>query len=150
MINKEQLEDYLQQNIPISKALGIKILSASDQEVTVSAPFLSNINHKKTVFGGSLNAVATLACWSLAYINLLDLNPIELVITHSDVDYISPVTNDFTVQCKKPIELDWNRFLKILNLKGKARIQMEAKIFQDEKLAVFYEGVFAGIKKQPS
>ena len=54
------LEKYLHKHIPISSAMGVKVDVASSERVVLSAPFLNNINHKQTVFGGSLHAVATL------------------------------------------------------------------------------------------
>jgi thioesterase domain-containing protein len=146
-MKKKEIEKYLHQYIPISYAMGIQVISASFQEVTLFAPFTNNINHKKTVFGGSLHAVATLACWSLLHLNLQDLNPLDLVITHSNVKYLFPVTTDFQAQCQIPEREVWQRFLKILTLKGKSRIDLQAKIFQNEQLAVDYQGTFAAIKK---
>jgi thioesterase domain-containing protein len=147
MIYQQILEDYIRQNIPISVSMGIQVESASPNEVTLSAPFLNNVNHKKTVFGGSLHAVATLACWGLLHLNLKNLNPIEIVITHSHVDYLTPVVSDFIVQGLFPEEAVWNRFIEMLHSKGKGRIQLEAKIYQGEKLAVDYKGTFAALKR---
>ena len=45
------LESYLLQHIPISVAMGVKVDSASNEQIILSAPFLNNINHKNTVFG---------------------------------------------------------------------------------------------------
>lgn len=147
MIKKEDLEAYMHQNIPLSLALGIQVNSASPQRIVLNAPFEQNINHKKTVFGGSLHAVATLACWSLVFINLKDLTAFDIIITNSSVNYLLPVTSDFTVHCDIPEEATWNRFVRSLHLKGKGRIHLHAKIFQNGKLAVDYEGTFAAIKR---
>ena len=147
MTYQQFLEDYIHQNIPISVSMGIKVETASPKEVTLSAPILNNVNHKKTVFGGSLHAVATLACWGLLHLNLKNLNPIEIVITHSNVDYLTPVVSDFKVQGLFPEEAVWNRFIEMVRSKGKGRIQLEAKIYQQEKLAVDYKGTFAAFKR---
>ena len=147
MVQKKYLEDYLLLHIPLSQAIGICVASASPQEVTLWAPFSNNINHKKTIFGGSLHAVAILACWSLIHINLEDLNPLDIVITSSTIHYLLPVTSDFKAQCVLPEESAWHRFISMLRLKGKARVILQAKIYQNEKLAVTYEGIFAAIKR---
>jgi len=52
---RSTLEDYLWEHIPISKAMGVRVDSASLEKVILEAPFTNNINHKKTVFGGSLH-----------------------------------------------------------------------------------------------
>lgn len=147
MIKKEDLEAYMHQNIPISLALGIHVVDASPQKIILRAPFEKNINHKKTVFGGSLHAVATLACWSLVYINLKDLTTFDIIITSSSVNYLLPVTSDFDVLCESPGEEVWDRFIRSLHSKGKGRIHLWAEIFQDGKLSVDYEGTFAAIKR---
>jgi thioesterase domain-containing protein len=147
MIGKEKLEAYLHQNIPLSQAIGIQVVSLSHREVTLSAPFSNNINHKKTVFGGSLHAVATLTCWSLIHVNLEELHPLDIVITTSTIHYLLPVTSDFEAQCQIPEESVWQRFIAMTRSKGKGRISLKAAIYQDGKLAVDYEGTFAAIKK---
>lgn len=140
-----ELEDYLHQNIPISKAMGIQIEQATKDKVILFAPFANNINHKKTVFGGSLHAVATLACWSLLYLNVHDPK-FQIVITKSEVDYLLPVDSDFTAKCSMPEQSTWQRFIQILQTKGKARILLSAKIMHQGRLAVDYQGVFAVLK----
>ena len=147
-MNEKEIEAYLHQHIPVSKAMGIQVECVSSHEVILQAPFSNNINHKQTVFGGSLHAVATLACWTFLHFHLKDLNPLDLVITHSHVDYLLPVTSDFKVSCPMPENDTWQRFIKLLKKKGKGRIELHAKIFQNEKLAVDYTGTFAALERQ--
>jgi thioesterase domain-containing protein len=145
---EKEIEAYLHEHIPISKAMGIRVEHASLNKVVLSAPFANNINHKKTVFGGSLHAVATLACWTLLYVNLKEASsePFQIVITKSDVSYPAPVDSDFTAECLMPESSDWQRFLKMLHAKGKARITLSARIDHKDRLAVDYQAVFAAIK----
>ena len=90
--------------------------------------------------------MATLACWSLVYLNIHHHKPFEIVITHGSVDYLLPVTSDFQVLCERPESQNWNRFLTSLQRKGKGRVQVQAAIYQDEKLAVAYQGTFAALE----
>jgi thioesterase domain-containing protein len=147
---EKQIEAYLYEHIPISKAIGVKVDYASPHKVILSAPFANNINHKQTVFGGSLHAVATLACWSLLHLNLKDeRNPqIQIVITKSEINYYAPVDSDFEVECLIPDNSAWQRFLKVLHLKGKARIQLSARIYHKERLSVDYKAIFAALSVQ--
>ncbi len=145
---EKQLELYLYKQIPISKAMGIQVEHASPDRILLSAPLSNNINHKKTVFGGSLHAAATLACWSLLYVNLKEAKEghVQIVITKSEILYQVPVEGDFKVECRMEDPSAWHRFLKTLHLKGKARITLSAKILQQGKLAVDFQGTFAAIK----
>jgi thioesterase domain-containing protein len=145
-LSKEQMESYLYQQIPISRALGVKVECLSLHKVILSAPFANNINHQKTVFGGSLHSVATLACWSLLYMNLLHLQPIQIVITKSEVTYYAPIDSDFKVECLMADPEDWKRFKKILYAKGKSRIYLSARIDHLDQLCLDYKGRFAAIR----
>lgn len=144
---KNELVEYLHQHIPISSAMGVEVVVASLAEIKLIAPFSNNINHKKTVFGGSLHAVATLACWCLLHLNLKDAHAADIVITNSNVDYLAPVNSDFVACCELPDDSTWKRFNDTLKHKGRARIQLKAQIFQNEKLAVDYTGTFAALKR---
>jgi thioesterase domain-containing protein len=142
-----KLEEYLLEHIPISSAMGVSVQLATSNKIVLRASFVNNINHMKTVFGGSLHAVATLACWSLLHVNLMDLlgKGVQIVIASSEVEYLLPVTTDFQTECCMPEVLDWGRFVKMLQKKGKARIKLYAKIFQEGHLCVDYTGVFVAI-----
>ena len=143
---EKQLEAYLYQHIPITKAMGICVEYASPDKIIVTAPFATNINHKKTVFGGSLHAVATMACWCLLHVNLKEDKQIQIVITNSNVDYLAPVDGNFKAECVMPEKQEWQRFMQILLSKGRARIKLSAKIYHNDRLAVDYHAVFAAIK----
>ena len=142
---EKKIQAYLYEHIPIARAMGIQVEQAARDKVVLRASFLPNINHKKTVFGGSLHAVATLACWSLLYINLEEESPVQIVITKSDAAYLAPVDDDFRAVCIVPDGVVWERFLKTLHMRGKGRIHLAAQIAQQGKLCVDYHGVFAAI-----
>ncbi len=147
MKSPEALEAYLYRNIPISKAMGVRVSAANAGQISLSAPLDANINHKRTAFGGSLQAVATLACWTLLHVNLReDADPSEIVITSSNIDYIRPVTADFTATATLPEGARWQQFLKTFDRRGRARIQMTAHIMQDDDVAIDYTGTFAALK----
>ncbi|MFC4347360.1 YiiD C-terminal domain-containing protein [Kordiimonas lipolytica] len=147
MESPEALEAYLYKNIPISHVMGVRVTFASAEKISLTAPLAANINHKRTVFGGSLQAVATLACWTLLHVNLReDTDPSEIVITNSNIDYVRPVTSDFTATASLPDAARWQQFLKTFDRHGRARIQMTAHVMQDEEVAIDYTGTFAALK----
>jgi thioesterase domain-containing protein len=142
------LQTYLAEQIPLSAAIGVKVVSASPRKVVLSAPLSNNINHKKTAFGGSLHAVATLACWSLLHLNIG--SSYQIVIANSETDFLSPVTTDFIAACTMPGEEEWARFCKTLQRRGKARLQLTANISCNtlscnKQPAVVYSGQFFGL-----
>jgi thioesterase domain-containing protein len=146
-MQKEELEKYLWSHIPISKAMGVSVEEISLQKIILKAPLINNINHKSTVFGGSLHAVATLSCWSLVHINLKDLglDSKQIVIAHSEIFYLQPVVDDFKVECSLPKVEVWDRFQKCLRKQGKARIELEASLLQNNQKCVAYKGTFVAL-----
>ena len=128
--------------------MGVSIPTATLEAVTVSAPIAPNVNHKRTVFGGSLSAIATLSCWGLVFLNMEQESGVhEVVVTHSDIEYLHPVTTDFTATCTRPDPATWNRFLATLIRRGKARVELTASIHQDGNLAVRFSGTFAALSQ---
>lgn len=149
-MNIAALEKYLHQRIPASLTLGIRVLEATKQKVVLNAPIALNINHKKTVFGGSLQSVATLSCWCLLFINiestaLKETLQTEIVISESNIKYLAPVTGDFSAKCSIEDIAALERFKITLTKRGMARINLHAIIHQDGRLAVDYHGTFVGI-----
>ena len=141
------LQNYLYENIPIAQALEITVEQATTSRVVLKAPLHPNRTHKKTVFGGSLHAVMTLSCWSLLFVNLEKLSEtIEIVIQKSEIDYLLPVNMDFRAECLFPEQARWLKFEKLLLKKGKAKIELKAQIYQQDRLAVNYRGIFAAIR----
>lgn len=141
------LENFLHNHIPLSLAMGVRVMSSSPQEVILAAPIKPNINHMHTAFGGSLHALATIACWSLVHNHLVKLDyHCDLVITDSHIKYIAPVTEDFVAISKLDDEKKWRFFEKTLERKGKGRIKLQASIHQNSIPAVEYSGDFAALK----
>lgn len=145
MIN-QAFQDLIYEKIPIAEAFGVTFPVVNAEKVIIKAPFSKNKTFKNTAFGGSLHAVATLACWSYLY-HQLPKDAFEIVIVSSHVDYVLPVTTDLIAECKAPAPESWASFLKMLDRKGKARLQLKATLFQDGKLCLDYEGTFAALIK---
>ena len=72
MIRK--LQELLNSEIPLTNAIGIKVVDYNDCGLTLSAPLKNNINHKCTAFGGSLYSVSVLSGWGLIYLLLNKYN----------------------------------------------------------------------------
>ena len=67
-MNPSKLTRYLHEHIPLSGAMGASITRIEPLQVTATAPLAQNINHRDTMFGGSLSALAILAGWGLVRI----------------------------------------------------------------------------------
>jgi len=93
----EKYKKILLDSIPVVKGMQVEIDNISNNSITVSAPLNANINYEGTAFGGSLNTVSILACYTLVH-HILKIEGIEfdsLVIQNSEIEYIQPVEKDF-------------------------------------------------------
>jgi hypothetical protein len=143
-----RLQHTLETEIPITVAIGLRVAAYDNGMLLLAAPLAPNINHKDSVFAGSINAVVTLAGWSLLWC-LLDQATLrgKIVIQDSTIQYLRPVTQylrpvtkDFVARCYLPAEAQVNRFLKVLGSKSRARLELHAEIWEAHTLAVNFTG----------
>jgi thioesterase domain-containing protein len=136
-----RLQATLHTEIPISQDIGITVGPYDAGCLVLHAPLAPNINHKDTAFAGSLNAVATLAGWSLVWL-VLDEAALsgKIVIQDSTIEYLRPVMGDFAARCCLPESDELTRFLTILRKKARARLQLQATIVEEGRMAVRFTG----------
>lgn len=126
-LTREEVERYLHDHIPISSAMGVRVLSCDDRGVRLTAPLAANINHRATVFGGSASAVAILAAWTYLYFVLKSIGlSARLVIQSNTIEYLAPITADFEGECAAMAPEELERFVRTLRRHGKARIAVGA------------------------
>lgn len=128
-MNEQALQQYIHHHIPLSRAMQIEVRKVHPDEIVLAAPLAPNINHQATIFGGSASAVAILAAWSLVHTRLASVGIAnDLVIQSNTMQYELPV--DGTVTARSFIEdaADWQRFMRILSRKGRARISVVAQL----------------------
>jgi thioesterase domain-containing protein len=146
-LNLMAVERYLYEHIPLSAAMAVSVSSIDDGGVILSAPLQPNINHRSTAFGGSISAVAILSAWTLIYVRLqLRSIPCQIVIQSSSIDYLQPIESDFSAHCLNPSLENWQRFLKTIDRRGKARIALEAEIYDRGSIAGKFKGEYVAIE----
>jgi thioesterase domain-containing protein len=138
-----ELTKQMHEQIPLSKAMQIRVEKSSQKSVVVVAPLLPNINHKKTAFGGSVHSAAVLACWALVTEAVKDLDIDYVVIQDSKIDYVSPVTEDFTAESAWASLDDREKFLTTLEKRGAARAKLSAEVRTSKGVCAKLEGRFA-------
>jgi thioesterase domain-containing protein len=140
------LQRYLRDHIPISAAMGVEVVAATEKEVVLRAPLDPNINHRDTVFGGSASAVAILAAWSLVHLRLRQAGiSTRIVIQRNTQDHDLPIPGTFTARSFIDDPLRWGRFLKTLQRRGRARIAVSALLEHKGVVAGRFEGVFVAL-----
>ena len=141
-----EMEAYLHSNIPLSAAMGVRVKIATPKRVLLFAPLGPNINHHQTVFGGSGVVLATLSAWTLLHVRLVDAHvDAQLVIQRSSMEYQRPIVGDFEAQCAFEDDSAWQRFLTMLNRRGRARMTLEAQLLHDSNEMGAFVGDFVAI-----
>ena len=136
-----RLQETLYAEIPITRAIGLCAEGYANGCLMLSAPLKPNINHKDTAFAGSINAVATLAGWSLLWLVLDEASLSgKVVIQDSRIQYLRPITGDFGARCCLPAPERVAQFLTVLRRRKRARIELEAEIWEAQMPAVKFAG----------
>jgi thioesterase domain-containing protein len=142
-----QLERYLHEQIPISRSLGVRVLAAGADLVRLGAPLKPNLNHRQTVFGGSLSAIAILAAWTWLYLRLGGPGFTgRIVIQNHGVEYLAPAEGDFVAACAAPDAEAWTRFERALERRGRARLTLDVDVHVERTLVARCRGRYVALR----
>lgn len=144
MDERAYLERRLHQDIPLTRALGLGVLGWQDGELRLSLPLAANLNHKSSMFGGSLYCAAVLAGWGWLHLSLREAGIVDghIVIQQGQIDYTEPVLGDAVALCAAPPAAEWERFLALYRRRGLARIGLHSCILVDATEAVRFSGQY--------
>ncbi|HEY6481913.1 MAG TPA: YiiD C-terminal domain-containing protein [Steroidobacteraceae bacterium] len=141
------LERYLHEQIPLTVPMGVQVKLATAQYVLLSAPLAPNINHHATVFGGSGAVLATLAAWALMHLRLTQARVrASVVIQRSSIEYEKPILGDFCAACRFADPQDWDRFLAMLERRGRARMTLHAHLLHEAQRMASFVGDFVALR----
>ena len=145
-----ELEAYLHERIPLSRAMQVSVLEVGAEHLCVGAPLAPNINHRRTVFGGSASAAAMLAAWGLLYIRLhREGQPGRLVIQRSNMEFLEPIDDAFTATARIATPDAWSRFTTALGRKGRARIAVNVGLESRSVTVARFQGEFVALRPEP-
>lgn len=144
----QALEAKLHHEIPLSKAMAIRMVSVDPEQSSVFASLGPNMNHKSTAFGGSVHSVAVVACWTLITNFLEDQDVDYVVIQRSQIEYAEPIASDFSSQAKWASSAEREKFEKTLERKKLARAKLRATVLCEGKACAILDAEFvAAIRK---
>ncbi|MFF7707462.1 YiiD C-terminal domain-containing protein [Pseudomonas sp. NPDC007930] len=120
------LETLLHRDIPLTRELGLTVQSWAAGRLALGLPLAPNVNHKHTLFGGSLYCGAVLAGWGWLHLALLEAGEHggHIVIQDGHIQYPLPVRGDALAICEAPAPALWQRFLTTWRRHGRARIEL--------------------------
>lgn len=139
-----EAEEFFHKKIPLTRAMGVRVVSDDTHTFVVTAPVALNHNHLHTAFGGSINAVATLAGYGLLWMQLRG-EAAHVVIAESSIRFLQPVRETIRALCAKPHVQELEAFRSTLQAKGKAKIALHVRVEENGKLAAEFRATFVAL-----
>jgi thioesterase domain-containing protein len=134
-------EEFLHEQIPITRAMGLRVVAHGENGFVVEAPVALNSNHLRTAFGGSINAVATLAAYGFLWLELKDAAA-HVVVAESSIRFLRPVRETIRAICLAPAAKELESFRSQFHEKGKARIALRVDVIEYSEKTAEFQGVF--------
>ena len=121
--------------------MGVRVVAHDENGFVVEAPVALNSNHLGTAFGGSINAVATLAAYGLVWLELRERG-VHVVVAESSIRFLRPVRETIRGICLRPDSDQWAAFQTRFAEKGQARISLRVNVVEEGLTAAEFEGIF--------
>jgi thioesterase domain-containing protein len=134
-------EKYFHEQIPVTRAMGVRVVANDENGFIIEAPVALNSNHLRTAFGGSINAVATLAAYGFLWLEVNDAN-VHVVVAESSIRFLRPVRETIRAICLRPAAEDLAAFRSQFAAKRKARITLRVNMIEAGETAAEFEGIF--------
>lgn len=130
------------QQIPLSKAMDMRIVDFADNTLTCCASLAPNVNVHGTAFAGSLYAVQALTGWGMMHLQLrLHELDASIVIANGQIDYSKPVAEEIVVSCSFAGQ---EAAMDTLQKSGKGRFQLTSEVqLNDGSRAGSFSGLYA-------
>lgn len=142
--DSQHLESVLHGDIPLTREMGVEVLDWQGQRLRLRLPLEANVNHKSTMFGGSLYCAAVLAGWGWLHLRLRELGVEDghIVIQEGQISYPLPVTGPAIAECAPPEDKAWERFIATYQRRGRARLILRTHVFNvgSDEPAVNFSG----------
>nr|WP_314491371.1 YiiD C-terminal domain-containing protein [uncultured Pseudomonas sp.] len=140
------LQQVLHHDIPLTREMGMEVLDWQAGALRLRLPLAANVNHKHTMFGGSLYCAAVLVGWGWLHLKLREagIDDGHIVIQQGQIDYPLPVTTAAVARCEAPDEASWQRFLAMYQRRGRARLTLHTSVANagSEAAAVNFTGQY--------
>ncbi len=114
----------------------------------IEAPVEPNHNHLQTAFGGSINAIATLAGYTLLWLELRD-RAANLVVRESSIRFMRPIREMIQAVCVPVAAESLSAFNERLIRDGKAQLRVGVRLEEHGELAAEFRGTFVATADRP-
>ena len=144
--DSQYLQSVLHGDIPLTREMGLEVIDWQHHTLRLQLPLAANVNHKSTMFGGSLYCGAVLVGWGWLHLRLREagIDDGHIVIQEGQISYPLPVTGAAVAVCEAPEEKVWNRFVSTYQRYGRARLGLHTRVFNagSDVPAVEFDGQY--------
>ena len=140
-----EAEKFLHEQIPLTRAMGARVLPEEGDGFAIEAPVALNHNHLRTAFGGSINAIATLAGYVLLWFELRN-EPVHVVISASSIRFLKPIRESIRAICEQPPRGIMEAFHSSFQERGKATIQLQVRVVEKRIVVAHFKGTFVALR----
>ena len=142
-------EEFFHEQIPLTQAMGVRVVAHAETGFAIQAPVALNYNHLHTAFGGSINAIATLAGYGFVWLQLRD-EAAHVVIRESSIRFHQPVREEIIAVCETPTPDELQKFRCQLERNDRARLKLRVRVEENGATAATFEGVFVALRNAVS
>ncbi|MBA3962663.1 MAG: YiiD C-terminal domain-containing protein [Chthoniobacterales bacterium] len=136
-----ETERFLHEQIPLTRAMQVRVENYGAGQLTLTAPLDANHNHLGTAFGGSLAALVMVTGYALLWLELGDRTA-HIVISESALKFRQPVRDVLRAICLRPGQAPLAQFKADFAANGKARLRLEVVIEENGETAVEFAGTY--------
>ena len=140
-MTESETEKYFHEQIPLTRAMGVRVVANDENGFAIEAPVALNSNHLRTAFGGSINAIATLAGYGLLWLELDD-PAVHVVVAESSIRFLRPIRSMIRAVCERPDPGEWKAFQTKFESAGKGRLRLRVNVVEAGQIAAEFEGIF--------
>jgi len=145
-LDPSALEAYLHAQIPLTAAMGVRVVRADGTGIELCAPLEPNRNHQGSGFGGSISALALAAAWSVAHAHVMGRTPAPaIVVAEQQVQYLEPAEDEMRAFCAAPPGDAWRRLDRALERRGRGRIALRAEVTSGGRTVATFNGTFVAL-----
>ncbi len=124
-----EIEAFLHERIPLTRALGCQVIAADGSGVRLRAPLGPNVNVHGTAFAGSLASLSLLSGWVWVVLALRDGgHEATVVVRRCEVTYLAPIDGTLEAHCAPPESDAWWTFSERLREHGRGRLSLECTV----------------------
>jgi len=128
-MTRGELQDYVYRHIPIVQVNNLVIHGVDNHSVSVAGSFSDHVNHRGSVFGGTIGTAMTVAAWAQVELLMNDIEPdADIVVARQTVQFVLPVVEDFVATSREPEVDAVSRFTAAYRAHGKAKLTVNAEL----------------------